>query len=224
MKEKPEYYSIKCVISGNNIDIYQYSRPVQLCHLTNKKQTSKKHTFNKSNLNKTKRDLINYIYSNPDLNKFITLTFKDNIKDHNIANYEYNKFAKRISYRYNNFKYITVPEYQKRGSIHYHILSQIPFIKHSDLTKIWSNGYVFINRIDRINNISLYVSKYITKQLLQKHYKKKKFFTSKNITKPKIIYNDDVVNYLMNNNLKYNFTKKFPVFNGYVLLKNYTNI
>lgn len=56
---------------------------------------------------------------------FITLTFGENISNIKKANKCFNIWRTRIKKEYNNFKYVCVPEYQKRGAVHFHILSNL---------------------------------------------------------------------------------------------------
>lgn len=103
--------------------------------------------------------------------KFLTLTFKENITDIEKANEEISKFFKRLSYelfnvRTNVIKYLTVPELQKRGAIHYHIvLFNCPYIQQKKMLQIWSAGGVYINAISTNNaeKVAKYITKYIAK-------------------------------------------------------------
>ena len=56
---------------------------------------------------------------------FITLTFKENLKDISIANKKFNSFVSNVRKKKKDFKYIAVPEFQKRGAVHYHLLSNL---------------------------------------------------------------------------------------------------
>ncbi|MCO5447803.1 Rep protein [Enterococcus faecalis] len=126
--------------------------------------------------------------------KFLTLTFKENIQEIDYANNEFKKFIKRLNYYiYHNkkayLKYLATWEKQKRGAIHYHIiLFNFPYISFQQLTLIWGHGYLLINKIDvdSIENRGRYVSKYFDKELEFKEHKKKAFFSSRNLKKPKI--------------------------------------
>jgi hypothetical protein len=61
---------------------------------------------------------------------FITLTFEDNVTDLTYCNNIFNEKMKYLRYHCQkmgiDFKYIGVPEFQKRGAIHYHIMTNIP--------------------------------------------------------------------------------------------------
>ncbi|WP_234712514.1 rolling circle replication-associated protein [Bacillus altitudinis] len=127
-----------------------------------------------------------------DATKFMTLTFKANEKDISFTNSEFNKFIKRLNYRLykikkQQLKYLAVWEKQKRGAIHYHVIFfNFPFIRISDLEKLWGHGFVKLNKIDvdSQENRGRYVSKYFSKDLERKEHKKKAFFKSQNLKTP----------------------------------------
>lgn len=78
------------------------------------------------------------------LDKFLTLTFRTLPKTIHEADYQLQKFIKKIKYHYGkNIQYLVVRELQKeneRNGIHYHIfLFNCPFIKHSELLYYWNN-------------------------------------------------------------------------------------
>lgn len=99
--------------------------------------------------------------------KFLTLTFKENIQDIKQANYEFQKFIKRLNYKLYgtkkaNLKYTTVVEFQKRGAIHYHtIIYNMPYLKANEIYNIWGNGFIKINNIDDVDNVGAYVGEYL---------------------------------------------------------------
>lgn len=162
--------------------------------------------------------------------KFMTLTFKENKQDIEECNAEFKKFLKRLNYYLYNekrmrLKYIAVWERQKRGAVHYHVIFfDLPYIKNSKLREIWRNGFVKINRIDvdSADNRGRYVSKYFCKELDLKDYKKKAFFTSRNLKKPivtKVII--DEMNFDdMNVVYQKEYTRKTPNFFGNLLDKD----
>lgn len=133
---------------------------------------------------------------------FITLTFSDNITDIKIANKEFNKFISKIKRVYKNFKYICVPEFQKRGAVHYHLLTnininnekliykQIDNSKFSHI-KYWNNGFDKIEIIKGdIKKIIGYISKYMTKDIDNRLFGKHRYMYSQNLNKPVISYLD----------------------------------
>lgn len=122
--------------------------------------------------------------------KFVTLTFKENIKDIKTANPIFSKFIKRLSYKENkNLKYVVVTEFQdkyKRGAIHYHtIFFNLEYIWGDDLAKIWKEGFVNIKNINGVSNIGAYVCKYMSKEFEDERLDgKKRYFASRGLKKP----------------------------------------
>lgn len=103
--------------------------------------------------------------------KFITLTFRENLQDVKKANYEFKKFINRLRYKFKDdekhkrFKYIAVIEFQQRGAVHYHMISDLPYISNDELNKVWGNGFVKINDISHVDNVGAYIVKYMSKEL-----------------------------------------------------------
>lgn len=98
----------------------------------NKTTEIKKNISNKEidikNLQRSKNNMCRLIYANEDKFKtFITLTFEDDIKDIEIANLEFQKLIRKVKRVYNNFCYVAVPEFQKNGRIHYHLITNIDY-------------------------------------------------------------------------------------------------
>lgn len=146
--------------------------------------------------------------------KFLTLTFADNVQDLKAANYEFKKFINRLNYnifksKKGILKYSVVVEFQKRGAIHYHvILYNIPYVKANDLASIWGNGFIKINKIDNVDNIGAYVTKYMTKDSSDSRlHGEKSYFNSRNLFKPEEITDIEKVEHLAHalplKNLKY---------------------
>lgn len=97
-------------------------------------------------------------------------------------------------------KYTCVPEFTKKGRIHYHVLMyNCPYIKNSKLAEIWSNGFIRINSIEDVDNVGSYVSEYIGKDYKEgsstsdKMKGKKCYFNSRGLNKPIEIKNKEMV-------------------------------
>lgn len=139
----------------------------------------------------------------------LTLTFADNVQDWDYANEEFSKFIKRLNYfvygrKCSELAYISVPELQKRGAIHYHIFFfNLPFIDKNEVEELWGNGTAHISKeVGSLEGESLgkYITKYMTKQFYDRdkegNYKfyydkstwegKKTYFASKNLFKPSV--------------------------------------
>ena len=208
-------YNTKIVITPSLKEIWIYESPViyssndyeKESYTTNETRTNKK-TYDSMSASEQydslKRKQLHYkqmrweisrlVDCNFDNNtKFMTLTFKNNVTEINYSNNELRKFLKRLNYHFYHqkkqiLKYIATWEKQKRGSIHYHIIFfSSPYIPKYDLERLWGHGFIKINQIkvDSKENHGRYVSKYFSKDLELKEHKKKAFFTSQNLKKPK---------------------------------------
>lgn len=148
-------------------------------------------------INRAKRDLRRLINSNVNqygdeiTPKFVTLTFEENITDVRTANYEFTKFIKRLNYRMFGekkaiLKYSVVPEFQKRGAVHYHVVFyNLPYLKADLLSEIWGNGFIKVNKLKNVDNIGAYVTKYMSKEASDERLEGEKLhFSSRGLYKP----------------------------------------
>lgn len=121
--------------------------------------------------------------------KFVTLTFNDqngfDLKNLSEANNRYQLFIRRLSRKVKKLKYIGVPEYQERGSVHYHVLCNLPYMKKSKLAELWTHGFVKVNRINDSGHVVNYISKYLTKHIEDIRFANhRKYYCSRNLIKP----------------------------------------
>jgi len=136
------------------------------------------------------------------------LTFKENIQDLKRANREHSKFMARFNYELFNTKvmklvYVSVPEFQERGAIHYHsIIFNMPFVRsrvYSVIRRIWGKGsQIQLKRINSPQFLIFYMYKYMFKNFLDMRlYRKKKYFASRSVLKPKFLYKDVAIEMLL---------------------------
>lgn len=103
-----------------------------------------------------------------------------------------NKYHKKLNYHYGyTAKYIAVPEVQKRGAIHFHIIYfGLPYIKQTELKKLWAYGTTYIKSIDYGENSFTNITSYILKS---QSISKNRYFTSRNNLKQPIEVRNDSV-------------------------------
>lgn len=207
-----KYYKQKIIRCGDFVEFYNYEVPIGFGpkEKTKKSKTKVKKIVEQkeqmslrySSVKRTREKITRLINSNKDFMTFVTLTFKENIIDLVMANDEFNKFVKRLKRKYNSIKYLAVPEFQKRGAVHYHMLLNVEYIENSVLTEIWGNGFVMINKIKHIRNVGLYVSKYIGKDLFDNRYfGMRKILYPRNLDRPKTMrFMPDVSKIVLENN------------------------
>lgn len=210
---KPKFYTIKLIQSGPIVEIKEYEKPVAHNWPPPKKSVMSFYDFDengerkklidkdrslehkKRNAYKSKNKIVRLATTNFKFgDKFLTLTFKDNI-DFDITNIsECNRrcsnFIRKLSRRFKNLKYIKVVEFQDkydRGAVHYHLLCSLPFVHWSVLTKLWGYGGIDIVRPKTTTEIAIYISKYMTKYSIDKRFEKNRRFSySKNLKHPKV--------------------------------------
>lgn len=207
MKEK-KIYQTKYVVSGSVVERYTYEKN-QFVGFEPKNKNGKNTKGLKSeenraiSLGRSRKTVMRTINSNPCLNKFLTLTFEENVTDLNYSNNELKKWIDRVNYQVfhtkkREMKYVAVIEFQKRGAVHYHILCNMPYIDVNSLAKIWGHGFIKLNKIkgdkerfgsDECDNVGAYVCKYMTKDNDDDRLKSRKsYLMSQNLDKPQEIY------------------------------------
>lgn len=131
----------------------------------------------------------------------MTLTFRDNgpiccIPE---ANKAFKKFIQRLRYHFrtSSFKYLAIIDFQEltgRQAIHYHLVTDCPFLSHELLNEIWGNGWTWIGRIRNFSKVENYLIKHLEVNRfdirLQGH---KLYLPSRNLTYPLIIRGKDAV-------------------------------
>lgn len=141
----------------------------------------------------TLRQLINTNFNGNQNELHIVLTYAEKMKDRARLTCDFKKFMKNLLYRYPGCMYIGIPEVQKRGSWHIHLLfknkaEKSLFIPREVLESIWVHGFVWVKHILKNNNIGAYfVSKMNYLPGNEDTKGKKHFHCSRNIKRPEII-------------------------------------
>lgn len=94
----------------------------------------------------------------------ITLTFRDLDVPGDYATEKLNKFWTRFKRKYDFKDYVVCREFQKRGTIHYHILIfdlvWLPFV---EVSAMWGEGYIGLTAFDNDSRAINYAVKEISK-------------------------------------------------------------
>ena len=197
----------KLILYGNKFDLYNFTESIYFFESTREdfSKSSQKNRRSDS-LSRTRNNVVRIIecntYENPLFRPvFLTLTFAQNIRDIKTANLHFKNFIKRLNYQLNfKAKYICVIEFQRRGAVHYHLVFfNLPFVPKEKVESIWSHGFTRIEMPRNINDVSRYVGKYMSKELLDKRLVgQKAFFTSRGIIRPRIIYQQTDIDKFVN--------------------------
>lgn len=155
------------------------------------------------------------IYANFDKpgTTFLTLTFDDDrvpfdTTDILASDLYFSAFRKRLARLIPTVRWVCVPEYQKRGAVHYHMVTdaEIKPIKKNNFRKkdnifydaringdllsdVWDGGFIGVQPISgEIIQTSQYISKYLRKgrhDVIGRSYR-----TTTNLTRPTVLYSN----------------------------------
>jgi hypothetical protein len=229
-----ETYDFKIIKSGKEIEVYDYKDKEILRGYTRRKRKSKKKkeykvqisltqykkelkeltewetkymTKTQFSISRTRTNIRRLVNSNPQLNKFLTLTFAENTTELIKANYLFNQAMKRIIRQKDYFEYIAVVEFQKDtdyygkkkekgGSVHYHLLCNLEMPETKNIKELftwerwfalryWKYGFIKILDVRQVSNMGAYFCKYLGKDMFDvRMFGKKKFFCSQKLNKP----------------------------------------
>ncbi len=216
----------KLVISGFEIEQYQYKDKLVIRNYKRRKRKERKISENKKikqpkktefSIRRTRREIRRLINSNQRLIKFLTLT--TTITDIRETNKLFNLFTQRMKDRFPEFRYLSIPEFQKDidffgkvkpdgGAVHYHLLCNLRYVESEKIAKIWKHGFIKIKRVDHVTNLGRYLCKYLQKDMFdERMFGRKKFFCSQGLKRPVEIINNEA-QYFMKNNSQ-NLEKKW---------------
>lgn len=204
-------YDVKVVHCGNVLEIYKYSTPIQEGFKKierpkvprEKTQREIDENLHRS-IKRSKRKIFELVNSNYVKNKssFLTLTFKDNMTDYDVAFDCWDRFKKKIEYHFDfKLQYCGVVEFQTKNykstgrcAIHFHIcLFNVPYLKQNVLYDLWNmtvsnGGGVNIKKIEHVDNVGAYITSYMTEDIKErdiifddKFKGKKRYFASRGL-------------------------------------------
>lgn len=208
----------RAILSGNILELYLFEEPLYYDFNTKRSESSlgrekteeEKAKILKRSLGRTKSTLRRLVNTNSRswvdnrkivyIPKFVTLTFKKNLTELTIANKEYTNFVKRLNVhlyheKKNRLRYVVVPEFQKRGAVHFHIIFfNLHWFKAKTLADIWGNGFINIRDISEVRNVGAYMTKYMAKDAFDKRLiGRKKYFSSRGLKKPVVVLDEQSV-------------------------------
>lgn len=169
-----------------------------------RKSSAEVYEVRADNLTRTRNRLFDLVITNKhEWQSFITLTFAENLGDINKANKKFANWVRQMRRACTNlefeFKYLGVPEYQKRGAVHYHLLTNLNvdsemlpkqknrFGKRMYDVKYWNHGFTSafdLTSTDDNFNVALYIAKYLYKDLDQRLYGRNKILKTNGLLEP----------------------------------------
>lgn len=116
------------------------------------------------------RDIINANLTDPATALWVTLTYRENMRDTQRLYEDFHAFIKRFR-RYLKkqgrlaCEYITAAEPQGRGAWHLHVLllfpEKAPFIPNAHMAKLWGHGFTKTKSLQGVDNPGLYLTAYL---------------------------------------------------------------
>jgi len=240
---KPKLSYKKVVVSGNLIEEYRYETPL----LIGRGGTPRKRVWRPNDIDeieemaqraeeygrrsatRAKSNIRRLISANITPNmKFVTLTFANtddlNITDPKSTYFVYKNFMRRLFLKYGKRVFVTVPELQKRGAVHYHLLIDLPYIKNDELAELWRYGFIKIKKVHDPEKAPWYLAKYFTKaNIFELNHRR--YYTSVGLVRPKVLLGNKVeylITKLNNDGVKAIPRGSYPSqFNGVVQIYEY---
>lgn len=116
------------------------------------------------------RDIINTNLTDPTTALWVTLTYKENMRDPQRLYEDFRRFWQRFKYYlqkhdYPPAEYIAAAEPQGRGAWHLHVLllvpEKAPFIPNAHIAKLWGCGFTKTKSLKGVDNPGLYLTAYL---------------------------------------------------------------
>ena len=203
-------YNYKIVKCGKYLQVYYYkqaqikeTKKLNINRLKKISSDNEEKTIRNNNIIRTKLNCQRLAKANSnEWKSFVTLTYSENIQNMAQAKKDLSYFLKNIQKIKKDFKYIAIPEFQKRGAIHFHLLTNLSLEdknivvrqkdnkKYFDI-KFWNKGFTSFEMLDSdIKKVVGYISKYMTKECDNRLFAVKRYTASQNLIKPKEEYID----------------------------------
>jgi len=205
----------KVIQSGNILEIYEYQK--QLPERRNKPKKDrvggkKSATRRSDNASRLKRHFIRLAGANlvgTECPLFFTFTMVEIVRIE-IAYRIFTAFIQKLRRQYGlHWRYIAVPEFQKRGAVHFHVLfwglpEKIEIDERNTRTiqRLWARGFVDCFRTDGSPKLVGYLTKYMSKAMFdQRLFGAKAYSASRNALRPLLFRLDeefdDVADYFL---------------------------
>lgn len=188
----------KIVISGDIVETYEYQYKPK--NNTATRRSPRKRVKN-SAINFRREDNVRRMcakfkrlvwsnLSNGDAPAFLTLTLARDLS-YETGRKLHNQFFKRLAKSGYSLRYISIPEFQLSGRLHFHVLVwglSEDIVKNEKNTRFlanqWGYGFIDVFQTDNSPRLAGYLAKYLSKSLYDKRfYAKKAYTTSSNIVR-----------------------------------------
>lgn len=207
----------KIIKSGNTIEVFNYARELSIRPRSRRNVLRKvsvsrvaddrsdtlrgdeyegKHKDNVMRAKMVFRRLILSNLTGDDYPLLLTLTYKNNQKSIVQGYKDFSSFVKALRYKFGKlFRYVSVPEFQERGAIHFHAMfwclpDSIGKTERRTrlVARICGHGYVDIKVTDGSPKLAGYISKYMAKNFIDYRLRGQKAYScSRNLKRPEIV-------------------------------------
>jgi len=190
---------IKMIQSGQITELYKYEKtPSERRKSIRKKRNlfgPLRHIIRrKDNTVRQRQNLRRLIWANLSRQQtpiFVTCTIMQ-VLSHETSSRIFTEFLSYFTKRYQGIRVIAVPEYQKRGALHFHCLvwglpkGIVEHEKtHRDIQRLWLRGFVDVRSTDGNDKIASYLAKYMSKSVQGVRISSKKaYHTTRNVLRP----------------------------------------
>lgn len=207
------YEYSKSIFTGQTLEVYRYERAPKMAtghERPRKKPSSRRPDITPErrfdNIRRVRRGFLRLVQSNLAGNgapSFATLTFAANsaLTPSLLCFREFVSFLRKELG--DGISYIAVPEFQKRGATHFHVLfwgisdELVKNEKHSRyLQAIWARGFVDIIPTDGSPKLAGYMAKYMQKAMHDDRLVgRRAYYPSRNLMRPVLYKTSLVANY-----------------------------
>jgi len=183
----------KLIQYGRFIEIFNYSKDVHKKEVRTiarrtKSEYSSSHYRSRSSLQRSRTSFIRSVeaeLSSKGIPTFITLTNFEEV-DLSIGYVYLRNFVRNVRKRYSTISFYAVPEWQKTGRLHFHLLVWgLPVELEKEerssrfVQRCWARGYAdVLNANDSSSYLSLYLAKYMQKALSDRRLFNQRAYTS----------------------------------------------
>jgi len=204
---------VKVIQTGTILEVFQYERP----YFYNMASRSKKSlgeicdTKRKDSILRAQAQVRRLVNSNAFvwgyMPIFVTYTFRENLQDIVLANSLFTAHMRAMKKKhFGHLRYLAVPEFQKRGAVHFHVVFfDLPYMEgiKQIFESNWTHGFIQVKAIRHVRNVGAYISKYFSKGwAMQRKKGSKAFFTSFGLHQPVVYYSLDKFENLSTMNLE----------------------
>lgn len=197
----------KVIQSGNTIEVYKYEYEIRPKRTSSRKRTSDRKAFSRraDHIHRLRKAFLRLIRSNlvgTERPALLTCTMFQ-VRGIKESYSEFSDFIQRCRRVFGReLRYIAVPEFQKRGAVHFHVM--IWGIGHyvtkerdyRYLQNLWGQGFVDCILTDGSPKLAGYLAKYMSKAVFDNRLlSQKAYVCSRNIMRPVQVKGTAVIAY-----------------------------